>query len=187
MSQYVDPEAEPTFEEKFGFKLPEKKKRYNKNAHLDESHICKYSAPSEYLKLRGIDQYDCRIGHDGSRCNKCYILNIHGKCPYGHKKKKFNRSTKQIHFSDEPKVRFYGEKHEASRNRQKSYTECEKCGDRKTRGVCKRCDRCQKCGFLKIKKKIEERKIGYIQIVERSICINGCTDTDYMSGWLSNF
>nr|WBF70359.1 putative hydrolase [Megavirus caiporensis] len=127
-------------------------KNSNSIKDMNYTHMCIYSAPKKLLELRGINDTECSIGHDGTRCSKCYTLNTYGKCPYGHIKESNNTNYKPYKHPNTPK-------NTQSTN---GYTNS------------KTYDICNKCGQEKYKTYRQTQMPTYLKTYEIIVCPNNC-------------
>ncbi|AFX93025.1 hypothetical protein CE11_00999 [Megavirus courdo11] len=134
-------------------------KNLNPIKDINCTHMCIYSAPKKLLELRGINDTECSIGHDGTRCSKCYTLNTYGKCPYGHIKESQNTTSPNNNTNYKIYEHFNIPKNTLSTS---GYT------NSRTYDVC------NKCGQEKYKTYRQTQMPTYLKTYEIIVCPNNC-------------
>lgn len=134
-------------------------KNLNPTKDMNYTHMCIYSAPKKLLELRGINDTECSIGHDGTRCSKCYTLNTYGKCPYGHIKESQNTTSPNNNTNYKIYEHFNIPKNTLSTS---GYT------NSRTYDVC------NKCGQEKYKTYRQTQMPTYLKTYEIIVCPNNC-------------
>ncbi|AZL89580.1 hypothetical protein QKC54_gp0901 [Megavirus baoshan] len=129
---------------------------FNPFRNMNHTHMCIYSAPKKLLELRGINDTECSIGHDGTRCYKCYALNTYGKCPYGHIKEPSNNIDSNTH------SKIYEHFNIPKNTLSTGYTNS------------RTYDICNKCGQEKYKTYRQTQMPNYLKTYEMIVCPNNC-------------
>ncbi|ANB50989.1 hypothetical protein [Powai lake megavirus] len=132
-------------------------KSKNPIKNMNYTHMCIYSAPRKMLELRGINDTECSIGHDGTRCSKCYTLNTYGKCPYGHIKESQNTTSPNNTHS-----KIYEHFNIPKNTLSTGYTNS------------RTYDICNKCGQEKYKTYRQTQMPNYLKTYEIVVCPNNC-------------